>query len=303
MRSKPRSNSNVCERYHQQTKCVIIITVILINEAAICIAPDISGQIVVRKGVKNNNMSADIKQLFEAGVHFGHQTSRWNPKMAKYIYGKKDGIHIINLDQTVAQLDRASDFLKEVAGRGRQVLFVGTRKQTKEIVKSAAESVGMPYVTERWLGGMLTNQHTIVSQIKKLKLLEKRMASGELANRYSKLEVQRIQEEIDTLNIRYGGIKEMRGKPGAMVVLDAVTDRNAITEAQKLRVPVVAVCDSNANPTGIDYVIPANDDALAGLRLIIDQLAEAVKDGSSVAAKRAEERRAEEAKEKESNEK
>lgn len=223
--------------------------------------------------------------------------------MAKYIYGKKDGIHIINLDQTVAQLDRASDFLKEVAGRGRQVLFVGTRKQTKEIVKSAAESVGMPYVTERWLGGMLTNQHTIVSQIKKLKLLEKRMASGELANRYSKLEVQRIQEEIDTLNTRYGGIKEMRGKPGAMVVLDAVTDRNAITEAQKLRVPVVAVCDSNANPTGIDYVIPANDDALAGLRLIIDQLAEAVKDGSSVAAKRAEERRAEEAKEKESNEK
>ena len=223
--------------------------------------------------------------------------------MAKYIYGKKDGIHIINLDQTVAQLDRASDFLKEVARRGRQVLFVGTRKQTKEIVKSAAESVGMPCVTERWLGGMLTNQHTIVSQIKKLKLLEKRMASGELANRYSKLEVQRIQEEIDTLNIRYGGIKEMRGKPGAMVVLDAVTDRNAITEAQKLRVPVVAVCDSNANPTGIDYVIPANDDALAGLRLIIDQLAEAVKDGSSVAAKRAEERRAEEAKEKESNEK
>ncbi len=223
--------------------------------------------------------------------------------MAKYIYGKKDGIHIINLDQTVAQLDRASDFLKEVAGRGRQVLFVGTRKQTKEIVKSAAESVGMPYVTERWLGGMLTNQHTIVSQIKKLKLLEKRMASGELANRYSKLEVQRIQEEIDTLNIRYGGIKEMRGKPGAMVVLDAVTDRNAITEAQKLRVPVVAVCDSNANPTGIDYVIPANDDALAGLRLIVNQLAEAVKDGSSVAAKRAEERRAEEAKDKESNEK
>lgn len=248
-------------------------------------------------------MSADIKQLFEAGVHFGHQTSRWNPKMAKYIYGKKDGIHIINLDQTVAQLDRASDFLKEVAGRGRQVLFVGTRKQTKEIVKSAAESVGMPCVTERWLGGMLTNQHTIVSQIKKLKLLEKRMASGELANRYSKLEVQRIQEEIDTLNIRYGGIKEMRGKPGAMVVLDAVTDRNAITEAQKLRVPVVAVCDSNANPTGIDYVIPANDDALAGLRLIVDQLAEAVKDGSNVAAKRAEERRAEEAKDKESNEK
>lgn len=229
-------------------------------------------------------MSADIKKLFEAGAHFGHQTSRWNPKMAKYIYGKKDGIHIINLDQTVAQIDSASDFLKSVASRGRQVLFVGTKKQIKDITKEVAESVNMPYVSERWLGGMLTNQSTVVSQIKKLKLLEKRMDSGELANRYNKLEVQRYQEQIDTLNQRYGGIKEMRGKPGAVVVLDAVTDRNAINEAQKLHIPVVAICDTNANPTDIDYVIPANDDAIQAVKLVAEYLAEGVKAGSTVAA-------------------
>lgn len=237
-------------------------------------------------------MSADIKQLFEAGAHFGHKTSRWNPKMSKYIFTKKDGIHVINLDTTVAQLDKASDFVKEVAGRGRQILFVGTSKQAKDVVKAVAEEAGMPYVVERWIGGMLTNQQTIVSQIKKLKLLEKRMASGELASRYNKLEVQRYQEEIDSLNTRYGGIKEMRGKPGAVVVMGAVADRNAIAEARKLNIPVIAVCDTNADPTGIDYVIPANDDAIAVLQMIATQLADGIKAGSAVAAKRAEERKA-----------
>ena len=237
-------------------------------------------------------MSADIKQLFEAGAHFGHKTSRWNPKMSKYIFTKKDGIHVINLDTTVAQLDKASDFVKEVAGRGRQILFVGTSKQAKDVVKAVAEEAGMPYVVERWMGGMLTNQQTIVSQIKKLKLLEKRMASGELDSRYNKLEVQRYQEEIDSLNTRYGGIKEMRGKPGAVVVMGAVADRNAIAEARKLNIPVIAVCDTNADPTGIDYVIPANDDAIAVLQMIATQLADGIKAGSAVAAKRAEERKA-----------
>lgn len=237
-------------------------------------------------------MSADIKQLFEAGAHFGHKTSRWNPKMSKYIFTKKDGIHVINLDTTVAQLDKASDFVKEVAGRGRQILFVGTSKQAKDVVKAVAEEAGMPYVVERWMGGMLTNQQTIVSQIKKLKLLEKRMASGELASRYNKLEVQRYQEEIDSLNTRYGGIKEMRGKPGAVVVMGAVADRNAIAEARKLNIPVIAVCDTNADPTGVDYVIPANDDAIAVLQMIAAQLADGIKAGSAVAAKRAEERKA-----------
>lgn len=237
-------------------------------------------------------MSADIKQLFEAGAHFGHKTSRWNPKMSKYIYTKKDGIHVINLEITVEQLDKASDFAKEVASRGRQILFVGTQKQAKDVVKAAAESVNMPYVTERWMGGMLTNQQTIVSQIKKLKLLEKRMASGELASRYSKLEVQRYQEEIDGLNNRYGGIKELRGKPGAVIVMSAVADKNAVAEARKLNIPVIAICDTNADPTGVDYVIPANDDAIATMQLIIDQLVDSIKAGSVVAAKRAEERKA-----------
>lgn len=234
----------------------------------------------------------DIKQLFEAGAHFGHKTSRWNPKMAKYIYGKKDDTHIINLDLTVTQIKKAQDFLREVASRGRQILFVGTKKQAREVVKAAAEDAGMPYVTERWLGGMLTNSTTVVSQIKKLKLLEKRMASGELASRYNKLEVQRYQETIDTLNVRYGGIKEMRGKPGAVFVVDAVTDRNAINEANKLHIPVVAICDTNANPTGVDYVIPANDDAIATLKLIAGYMNESIKAGATVATKHAEERKA-----------
>lgn len=237
-------------------------------------------------------MSIDIKKLFEAGAHFGHRTSRWNPKMNKYIFTKKDGIHIINLDITVDQINKASNFLADLASQGRQILFVGTSKQAMDVAKQGAVESGQPYVTERWLGGMLTNSQTIVSQIKKLKLLEKRMNSGELANRYNKLEVQRFQEEIDTLNMRYGGIKGMRGRPGAVIVLSAVNDKNAILEARKLHIPVVAVCDTNADPTDIDFVIPANDDAILALQLIVDQFSEAIKSGSVVAAKKAEERKA-----------
>lgn len=236
--------------------------------------------------------NVDIKQLFEAGAHFGHKTSRWNPRMAEYIFTKKDGVHIINLEKTVTAIESAQKFLQDVASRGRQILYVGTKKQVKEVVKDAAETAGEPYVAERWLGGMLTNQVTTVSQIKKLKLLEKRMESGELANRYSKLEVQRYQEEIDSLNVKYGGIKEMRGKPGALFVLDAVSDRNAINEANKLNIPVVAICDTNADPRGVDYVIPANDDAISTLQLIANYIDEAVKAGAAVASERAAEKKA-----------
>lgn len=236
--------------------------------------------------------NVDIKQLFEAGAHFGHKTSRWNPRMAEYIFTKKDGVHIINLEKTVTAIESAQKFLQDVASRGRQILYVGTKKQAKEVVKDAAETAGEPYVAERWLGGMLTNQVTTVSQIKKLKLLEKRMESGELANRYSKLEVQRYQEEIDSLNVKYGGIKEMRGKPGALFVLDAVSDRNAINEANKLNIPVVAICDTNADPRGVDYVIPANDDAISTLQLIASYIDEAVKAGAAVANERAAEKKA-----------
>ena len=230
----------------------------------------------------------DIKKLFETGAHFGHKTSRWNPKMAAFIHSKRGEGHIINLEKTVEQLDAALAFLIETTKNGRQVLFVGTKKQAHDIVRTAAESVGQPYVTERWLGGMLTNSATIQSQVKKLKLLEKRMASGELANRYNKLEVQRFQEEIDLLNVKYGGIKDMRGRPGALFVISATEDKNAVAEAIKLNIPVVAICDTNANPTGITHVIPANDDAIASIQLITDYVTTAIREGLAVAPKREE---------------
>jgi len=228
----------------------------------------------------------DIKKLFEAGAHFGHKVSRWNPKMREFIHSKRGDSHVINLEKTVEQLDEVLPIITEVVAKGRQILFVGTKKQSREIVKNAAESVAQPYVCERWLGGMLTNSTTMISQIKKLKLLEKKMTSGELANRYNKLEVQRFQEEIDELNVKYGGIKDMRGKPGMVFVLDAVTDRNAVAEAEKLNIPVIAICDTNADPSGIKYPIPANDDAIASLQLIADYVVGAVRKGAAKVEKK-----------------
>jgi small subunit ribosomal protein S2 len=228
-------------------------------------------------------VTVDIKALLEAGVHFGHKTSRWHPKMAPYIHSKRQESHIIDLVKTVEGLDKALPFLTQVAASGKQVLFVGTKKQAKDIVKSAAESVNQPFVTERWLGGILTNVATVTQQIKKLKDLEKRMDNGDLEKRYNKLEVQRFQEDIDELNVKYGGIKNLNGKPGAVFVVDVIADANAIKEAQTLGVPVVAVVDTNANPTGIDYVIPGNDDAIKGLQLLLDYAAQAVAEGAGSA--------------------
>ena len=225
-------------------------------------------------------VSVDIKALLEAGVHFGHKTSRWHPKMAPYIHSKRQDSHIIDLTKTVEALDVALPFLTKVAASGKPVLFVGTKKQAKDIVKQAAEKAGQPYVTERWVGGILTNVTTMTQQIKKLKDLEKRMATGDLEKRYNKLEVQRFQEEIDDLNKKYGGIKNMSGKPGAVVVIDVITDANAVKEAQTLGVPVVGLVDTNANPTGIDYVVPANDDAIKGLQLLLDYFSAAVSEGA-----------------------
>ena len=159
----------------------------------------------------------DMKALFEAGVHFGHKTSHWNPKMAKYIHSKRQDTHIIDLAKTVEALNVALPVIAKVAASGKQVLFVGTKKFAKEIIREVAESINQPYMTERWMGGTLTNVSTVNQQIKKLKDLERRMASGDLEKRYSKLEVQRYQEEIDDLNIKYGGIKELNGKPGACI--------------------------------------------------------------------------------------
>lgn len=224
-------------------------------------------------------VNVDMKALLESGAHFGHKTSRWHPKMAPYIHSKRQGAHIINLEKTVAGLEAALPKVTEIVKGGKKVLFVGTKKQMKEIVKESAESVEMPYVTVRWIGGTLTNVDTVNRQIKKLKDLERRMNSGELENRYSKLEVQRFQEEIDDLNERYGGIKDMTEQPAAVIVMDAHEDKNAIKEANNLKIPVFAVVDTNVDPTTIDYVIPGNDDSIKATKLILDYFVEAIKEG------------------------
>ncbi|MBM3210287.1 30S ribosomal protein S2 [Candidatus Saccharibacteria bacterium] len=226
-------------------------------------------------------VKVDIKALLEAGVHFGHKTSRWHPKMAAYIHSKRQDSHIIDLTKTVEGLELALPFIESVAASGKKVLFVGTKKQAKDVVKAKAEAASQPYVTERWIGGMLTNRATISSQIKKLKDLEKRMESGDLEKRYNKLEVQRFQEEIDALNEKYSGIKDLNGKPGAVFVTDVISDANAVREARTLGVPVIGLVDTNANPDGIDYVIPANDDAIKGISLILDYVSAAISDGAN----------------------
>lgn len=231
-------------------------------------------------------VQVDIKALLEAGVHFGHKTSRWHPKMAPYIHSKRQDSHIIDLTKTVEALETALPVISAAVSSGKQVLFVGTKRQAKDLVRTAAESVGQPFVTERWMGGMLTNVETMVGRIKHLKTLEKKMDSGELANRYNKLEVQRFQEEIDDLNKKYGGIKDLNGKPGVVFVTDMHEDINAIREAKKLGVPVVAIADTNTDPTTVDYAIPANDDAIKGLQLIVDYVAAAVEEGKATADKK-----------------
>lgn len=226
-------------------------------------------------------VEVDMKALFESGAHFGHKTSRWHPKMAPYIHSKRNGAHVIDLTKTVSSLEVVLPKVAEIAKSGKKILFVGTKKQMKDIVKEAAESVEMPYVTERWVGGTLTNVETINRQIKKLKDLERRMNSGELENRYSKLEVQRFQEEIDALNERYGGIKDMNEQPAAIFVVDANEEKNAIKEAKGLKIPVFALVDSNVDPTGIDYIVPMNDDSIKATKLVLGYFVEAIKEGKN----------------------
>ena len=226
-------------------------------------------------------VEVDIKALLEAGVHFGHKTSRWHPKMAPYIHSKRQDAHVIDLTKTVEALDAALPVITKVAASGKAVLFVGTKKQAKDIVKAAAEKAAQPYVTERWVGGMLTNVATTSAQINEPRDLERRMASGDLEKRYNKLEVQRFQEEIDSLNEKYAGIKDLNGKPGLVIVLDTIVDANAIREAKNLNVPVVGIVDTNANPSLVDYAIPGNDDAIKGLQLMLDYFVAAVLEGKT----------------------
>lgn len=226
-----------------------------------------------------SKVDVDIKQLLEAGAHFGHKTSRWHPKMAQYIHSKRGDNHIIDLNFTVAGFEAALEFAENVASKGGQVLFVSTKRQAKEIVEASAIKAGMPYVTERWLGGMLTNRNTISVRIKHLKDLEAKMDSGELASRYNKLEVQRVQEEIDLMNKKFGGIKDMHARVGAVFVIDMIEDDNAIKEATKLNIPVIALADTNSNPTLVKYPIPCNDDAVKTIQLACDYMVQAVEAG------------------------
>ncbi len=228
-------------------------------------------------------VDVDIKKLLEAGAHFGHKTSRWHPKMAPYIHSKRGGSHIIDLTKTASALSEALDFLTETSADGKQVLLVGTKRQAQDIVKTAAEATNMPFVTNRWLGGMLTNWNTIGGRVKHLKDLEARMASGELANKYNKLEIQRFQEEIDQMGEIYGGIKEMNSRPGAVFVVDITHDDNAVSEANKLGIPVVALVDTNADPSRVRYPIPCNDDAIKAIELMVGYVQQAIETGKAKA--------------------
>ena len=229
--------------------------------------------------------NVDIKALLEAGAHFGHKTSRWHPKMAPYLHSKRGGTHIIDLTKTVEGLDAALAFLTETASAGKQILLVGTKRQAQDIIKAAALATNEPYVTERWLGGMITNWNTIGGRVKHLQDLENRMADGSLAAKYNKLEVQRYQEEIDELNRIYGGIKEMNSKLGAVFVVDVIDNLNAVKEARKLGVPIVAIVDSNADPTLVNYPIPANDDAIKAIQLIVGYVQSAIEAGKAKSKK------------------
>ena len=239
-----------------------------------------------------------MKQLLEAGVHFGHQTRRWNPKMAQYIFTERNGIYIIDLQKTVKKLEEAYLFVRDVAADGSDVLFVGTKKQAQDSVKEEAIRCGMPYVNARWLGGMLTNFNTIKRRIKRLEQLKKMEADGTF-DLLPKKEVIKLKLEIEKLEKFMGGIVNMKKQPAAMFIVDPRKERIAVQEAHKLGIPIVAIVDTNCDPDEIDYVIPGNDDAIRAVRLIAGAMADAVIEGrqgeQEAPAEAAEETAAEEA--------
>lgn len=226
-----------------------------------------------------------MKQLLEAGVHFGHQTRRWNPKMDRYIYMERNGIYIIDLQQTVKKFDEAYAFIKEVVADGKGVLFVGTKKQAQETIKDEARRCEMHFVNQRWLGGMLTNYKTIRKRVMRLKELERMEEEGAFEV-LTKKEVAKLRNEAERLERFLGGIKDMDKLPGAVFVVDPRKERIAVAEARKLKIPVVAIVDTNCDPDEIDYVIPGNDDAIRAVRLISSKIADAVlesKQGEQIA--------------------
>ncbi|HUU64786.1 MAG TPA: 30S ribosomal protein S2 [Dehalococcoidales bacterium] len=221
-----------------------------------------------------------IKQLLEAGAHFGHQTGRWHPRMKNYIFTKRNGIHIIDLEKTAAKLDEACNYVRQVVVEGGTILFVGTKKQAQESIVEEAKRCGMYYVDQRWLGGMLTNFTTIQSRIDHLVRLEDQQSRGEFG-RLSKKEVLKIGEEIEKLNKQMGGFKEMTSLPSAIFIVDPTKEKIALAETKRMGIPVVAIVDTNCNPDEIDYPIPANDDAIRAIKLVCSKIADAVLEGKA----------------------
>jgi small subunit ribosomal protein S2 len=219
-----------------------------------------------------------MKQLLEAGVHFGHQTRRWNPKMAPYIFTERNGIYIIDLQKTVKLIDEAYDFLKDVAASGKPILFVGTKKQAQHAIADEAKRCGEFYVCERWLGGMLTNHRTIAARIARLNEIEQMEEDG-IFEKLSKKEVSKLQQEHEKLVKNLGGIRDMKGMPGAMFIVDPKKEKIAVHEARILNIPIVGMVDTNCDPDDVDYVIPANDDAIRAVKLISSKMADAVMEG------------------------
>ena len=219
-----------------------------------------------------------MKQLLEAGVHFGHQTRRWNPKMAPYIFTDRNGIYIIDLQKTVRKVEEAYNFVKSLSSSNETILFVGTKKQAQEAVKEEAERCGMFYVNQRWLGGMLTNFQTIRKRIDRLKDLERMENDGRMSL-LPKKEVAELLHEKERLDKFLGGIKDMRGLPSALFIIDPRKERIAVAEARKLGIPIVAIVDTNCDPDEIDYIIPGNDDAIRAVRLLTGKMAESVLEG------------------------
>lgn len=219
-----------------------------------------------------------LADMLQAGVHFGHQTSKWHPKMRKFIFGSRQGIHIINLEETQKALEEAMGFAKKISMRGGVILFVGTKKQAAEIVQKAADSCKMPYVNKRWLGGTLTNFASIASQIRKYKDLKRKHEKGELG-KYTKFEQLKISEQIKLLEDKVGGMQDLTRIPDAIFILDVKKDKTALSEAVKRGVKVIAVCDSNVDPSDIDFPIPANDDAVRAIEMIANLMAQAINEG------------------------
>lgn len=227
--------------------------------------------------------TVSIKQLLEAGAHFGHQTSRWHPRMRNYIFTKRNGIHILDLEKTVVMLDKAMAFIRQTAGEGGHILFVGTKKQAQEAVEAEAKRCGMYFVNQRWVGGLLTNFATIQTRIDYLVRLEDRKAKGEFT-RLPKKEAIKLDEEIARLNKQMGGIKEMTTLPSALFIVDIIKEKIALAESKRVGIPIVAIVDTNANPDSIDYPIPANDDAIRAIKLMCAKIADAVIEGKTGAA-------------------